>query len=204
MTILTEISEAEYVRKFGTKMAKLALVRADNAGAIEKIAAGVEGVTVFSIDEFAALAHWADEFTPTEVPSAPVIEQARRNAEARLNFLEEWQAADAEQIAELASSRAENRRATASRWLREGRVFAVPIGNRQLYPLFQLDDAGRPRPEVAEIIDALRQAGLDKWPLALWWTTPLDFLDWERPVDVFGREPKDVVKAVHADMAARA
>jgi hypothetical protein len=173
--------------------------------ATERVAKEIPGARVLELPQIEAMQRLIESFTPpVRVMSSPVAEQARRNAEARSEFLAEIEMVDAQGVAELAGSKAENRRATASRWQSEGLCFAVEHEGRLLFPAFQLDPAtGRPRPAVAEVIGALRGIGLHGWSLALWWTTPHDALDWRRPVDVFSRTPQEVIEAARVDARTR-
>ena len=69
-------------------------------------------------------------FTRNTVSPA-AAQQARRNAEARQELIDEFGLFDSDQLAEMAGSKAKNRSATASRWLAERRVFAVEhLGHR--------------------------------------------------------------------------
>lgn len=138
------------------------------------------------------------QLTPaaTEVLPAALVAQARRNAEARLSFLTEFGAMSAEQVADLAGSKAKNRHETASRLKREGRVFAVEHEGLAFYPAFQFDTAGRSRPAVAQVLAA---SDLDGWELALWFATPNGWLDQQRPVDLLDGAPEQVVGAAAED-----
>jgi hypothetical protein len=139
--------------------------------------------------------------TRPEVPPPGWFAQARRNAEARQAFLDEFGALTSEEIASLAGSQAANRRATAHRWLMDRRVFAVGYHGQVLYPGFQFDpDRGRPKSAVAEVLATLPSA-MTGWALALWWATPVDGLDWARPVDRLDDAAGEVVDAARAEAA---
>jgi hypothetical protein len=136
--------------------------------------------------------------------SSSLAEQARRNAEARAEFLAEIEVLDAQGVADLAGSKAVNRRATASRWQAEQSCFAVEHEGRLLFPAFQFDPStGRPRPAVAEVIATLAGIGLRGWSLALWWVTPHDALDWRRPFELLSEAPQDVIEAARLDALTR-
>lgn len=153
----------------------------DDAAAEQVLEAYPSAVVVATVvDEMERI---ADAFMPAvdQVLPAAVSEQIRRNAAARAEFLQRYACLGAEAVAEAAQSRASNRRALASRWRSDGLVFAVEAGGRLLYPAFQLDDGGRPRPVVAEILAALARRGFEGWQVALWFDTPQAALDWETP-----------------------
>lgn len=142
-----------------------------------------------------------DAVTRPTVPPPAWFAQARRNAEARQAFLDEFGALTSDDIASLAGSQATNRRATAHRWQAEHKIFAVNHHGQVLYPGFQFDpEVGRPKPAVAETLAALPEA-MTGWALALWWTTPVDLLDWARPVDVLDTATEELVRAAQAEAA---
>ena len=145
--------------------------------------------------QFSAL---VDQLAPrTAVPGPAWLLQARRNAAARYELLQEVGALTAEQVADLAGTRAANRRATASRWQQERQIFAVTHQGVRLFPAFQFDpEAHRPKPVVRQVLQTLpEQLMRGGWQLALWWTTPTAWLDWRRPLDLMDEQPEAVVEA---------
>lgn len=118
---------------------------------------------------------------PARVPSPATVEQARRNAEARTQLLAEVGALTAADVHRISGSAADNPRATASRWAREGRIFGVEWRERVLYPAFQFDSLGQPRPVIREILELLPEA-LTGWARALWWTAESEALGGSRPL----------------------
>jgi hypothetical protein len=131
--------------------------------------------------------------TRADVPAPSWFAQARRNAEVREKFLEEFGALTSDEVAELAGSQAANRRATAHRWQSEQRVFSVTHHGQVLYPGFQFDPTtGRPKPAVAQVLGVL-PANLVGWARAMWWVTPADELGWARPVDRLDDAPAEVI-----------
>jgi hypothetical protein len=64
--------------------------------------------------------------------SAAAVLQARQNAAARHQFLEEFPALTSADVADAAGSKATNRASLANRWREEGKVFArIPIRRRR-------------------------------------------------------------------------
>lgn len=127
--------------------------------------------------------------------SAAAVLQARRNAEARRGFLDEFPALTSTEVADAANSRAANRASLANRWREEGKVFAVRLGDQQLYPAFQFDDHGRPLQVLARVLEHLSDGGLTDWQTALWFTSPTGWLGARRPVDLLTDQPDAVVEA---------
>ncbi|MHB8219677.1 MAG: hypothetical protein ACYDHU_05060 [Acidimicrobiales bacterium] len=138
---------------------------------------------------------------PRGVPRPAWFAQLQRNVVARDEFLREFGALDSEDVAELAGSQAENRRATAHRWQEQQQIFSVSHMGRAFFPGFQFDpDTGRPKPAVHPVLSAL-PSSLKGWQLAMWWATPSDLLNWGRPVDLLEETPDAVVAAARAEEA---
>ncbi len=144
-----------------------------------------------------------DVMLPQSVPSAAEVWHARQSAQAREELVREFGALSAEEVAELAGSKARNRSALASRWHSEGRILAVPWHGRTLYPGFQFCD-GRPSTTVAAAAATLRERGLEGWSLALWFTTPNGWLWDRRPVDLLDEDREGVLAAAGEALSLQA
>jgi hypothetical protein len=131
--------------------------------------------------------------------SAVAVLQARRNAEARRELLSEFPALTSAEVAGAAGSRAANRASLANRWRDEGKVFAIRVGEQQLYPAFQFDEHGRPVGTVASVLAAF-DSQLTDWQTALWFTAPTGWLGGRRPVDAIAEEPESVIEAAAREM----
>lgn len=146
------------------------------------------GGSTFRVDE--RFDDVVDRLLPdTGVPEPAWLDQARRNAQLRAQFIETHGALTAEQVADATGSQAANRRQTAHRLAKAGKLFAVDWHGTLVYPAFQFDpDTGEVRPNIAEVLAALPD-GMDGWELALWFddavydpdtrdhTVPLDVID---------------------------
>ena len=127
-------------------------------------------------------------------PHPAILDQARRNAEFRAEFLQRYDVLDAGQVHDIYGSKAENTAALAGRWRNAGKIFGVELQGRIFYPAFQFDDAGRPKPVVARVIQALGKRG--PWQIASWFTAPNGWLPDDRcPVDVMDDSPEAVADA---------
>lgn len=172
----------------------------------EKLSDGqLPGVHLRSLaDPAGDFAGLVDQLAPrTAVPGPAWLLQARRNAAARSELLQEVGALTAAEVADFAGTKVSNRRATASRWLAERRTFAVAHQGARLFPAFQFDpETHKPKSLVREVLrelpDQLVRGG---WQLALWWTTPTAWLDWRRPLDVMDQEPEAVIAAAARERA---
>jgi hypothetical protein len=136
------------------------------------------------------------QMTPElSLPTEPKLRQARRNAEARTQLLQEFGALTGEQIGEQ-HSQAHNRHALAARWRKEGRIFGVPYRGQTLYPAFQFDDiSGNLKPSIRNVLAHLPSNRMSEWERALWWTAANGSLAARRPVDVLDHDPNAVVAA---------
>jgi len=103
-------------------------------------------------------------------------------------------------VAELAGSQAKNRAALANRWKQEGRIFSVQYQGATLFPGFQFDAAGRPRPVIADVIGALGHRG-SEWELALWFVAETGWLGGRRPIDLLDSDPEAVRRAASLEAA---
>jgi hypothetical protein len=111
---------------------------------------------------------------PADVPDADTLEWRRW-------FVEHVATLTAEQIAEEAGHQANNKSATASRWVNDGKIFCVKFQGQLLYPAFQIRH-GQPLPIVARI---LRVLGEDPtgWDRALFFAMPNAYLNNDKPMD---------------------
>jgi hypothetical protein len=123
------------------------------------------------------------------------LPQLIRNARRRAELLRDFEALTSAQVADLHGSTAENRAAIASRWKSERRAFSVRYQKSELYPGFQFDPDGEPRPVISRILEAV--GGRDGWELALWFTAANGWLDEKRPVDLLedAKRQDEIVQA---------
>jgi hypothetical protein len=87
----------------------------------------------------------------------------------------------ADQIAKQAGHQANNKSATASRWLNDGKIFYVKFQGQLLYPAFQFRH-GEPLPVVARMLSVLGDDPTG-WDRALFFATPNAYLNNDKPMD---------------------
>ena len=114
------------------------------------------------------------------------------NARLRADYLRETPLLNAVEIRAASGLAPRNRSEPASRWKREGRLFAVRRSGIDLYPAFQFADGG-PRPAVKAILAALPD-GMTGWQTAMWFASANGWLDGAAPQDRLS-EPDAVIGA---------
>lgn len=132
--------------------------------------------------------------------AAAALLQARRNALAQERLLKEFPALTSAEVADTARSKASNRASLANRWRDERKIFAIRVGDQQLYPAFQLDSHGRPLEVVARALEKLNVGQLSGWQVALWFTSPNGWLGGRRPVDLLVDEPDLVLEVAEHEV----
>jgi len=130
---------------------------------------------------------------PADVLADAATTQLMWNARARAEAVAEFGAYTAAQVAEQRGVDTANPHTTVSRWLHEGRIFAVDSVQGRLFPAFQFED-GKPRTVIGEVLAAL-DGQLRGWATLLWFTASNGYLEGARPVDRLGTDPDDVVAA---------
>ncbi|GAB3200614.1 hypothetical protein GCM10027062_20610 [Nocardioides hungaricus] len=130
-----------------------------------------------------------------------VLRQVERNTEILAGLGREFGMLTSAGVAEVAGSTSTNTSATASRWLRDGSVFAVTVDSGRLFPAFQFDlERGRPRPVVRDVLAQLSPDN-SAWGIALWFASVNSRLGGRRPVDLLVEDPGRVVAAAAAERA---
>jgi len=129
------------------------------------------------------------------VASEAPLKQARRNAEARWEFLESYHGLTSSEVADLAGSTAKNRSATAHNWQARLAIFPVEYQGDVYFPAFQFSDDGKPKRIIGDVLPLLRHAGMRGWEIAFWFTSQNGWLGGARPVDVMDAEPAQVQNA---------
>ena len=133
-------------------------------------------------------------------PPSPPTEAARRWAERKVAMLRENDHATGPELGRLTGSRAKNLAERASSWRREGRVFAVNDGSRDVYPLFQIK-GDKPHPVVAEVLKRLRPK-LSDWEVFAWFTAPDTWTcEGRPPKDLLDSDPDSVLEAARHTVA---
>lgn len=118
----------------------------------------------------------ADEDAPRSAVEADILID---NLELRAAYLRDTGLLTSEDIHRASGLRSRNVSEPASRWKREGRIFAVRQGRADLYPAFQFQD-GAPHPAIRSVLAAF-PAKMTVWQKALWFASGNGWLDGDEP-----------------------
>jgi len=133
------------------------------------------------------------EMIVEDIPRADVdIELELENAEMRAQYLTETKLLTAQDVREQSGLKPRNKSEPASRWKREGKVFAVRKGAIDLYPAFQFID-GSPHPAMKKILTEIGDA-FTPWQIAFWFESGNGWLDGAEPQDCLD-QTEDVIEA---------
>lgn len=126
-------------------------------------------------------------------PRAPVEAQLEiDNAVLRAEYLKETPLMTAAEVRAASGLSPRNRSEPASRWKREGKLFAVRRSGADLYPAFQFAD-GFPRPVIQETLTVLPRH-MSGWQVAMWFASGNGWLDGAEPQERLS-QPEAVINA---------
>ena len=132
-----------------------------------------------------------------EISQTAIIE-GRMRADAIRRLLEDGAWLTAGQIAERGGYSKSNPAEPASRWKREGRIFAVSFKGQDLYAAYQFDPSLQPRPVIAEVLGLFKHKR-DTWKTAAWFASVNGWLRSRRPQDCLD-EPALVLAAAQQEV----
>ena len=126
---------------------------------------------------------------------------AEDTADLRREFLERVPAGTSAEVHKRATLPGNNPSQTVHRWRKQGKIFAINYGGRDLYPAFQFGDDGRPLPIVAELLEILaRDKDRSDWDNALWFAADSGWLDGQTPIDLLQSGPDLVKRAAEQEV----
>ena len=135
-------------------------------------------------------------------PRAEIDEELDRdNAALRADYLKSMPCYTGAQIrANVRKAPPKNKSEPASRWKREGRIFAIQDRGVDLFPQFQFQD-GDPRKVIAKILAALPE-DMSVWQIAFWFASGNGWLDGDAPQDKLTNESAVVAAAAELNNMA--
>lgn len=101
------------------------------------------------------------------------------NARLRSRYFQETPLLTGAEVRAASGLKPRNKSEPASRWKREGRLFAVRRSGVDHYPAFQFAD-GAPRPVIKEILSAIPM-NMTAWQIAMWFASGNGWLDGDEP-----------------------
>ena len=114
------------------------------------------------------------------------------NARLRSRYLQETPLLTGAEVRAASGLKPRNKSEPASRWKREGKLFAVRRSGIDHYPAFQFAD-GSPRPVIKAILAALPK-DMTGWQIAMWFASGNGWLDGAEPQERLS-DPDAVVEA---------
>ena len=125
---------------------------------------------------------------------------AEDTADLRREFLERVPVGTSAEVHKHAGFPGSNPSQTVLRWRKQGKIFSISHGGRELYPSFQFGDDGRPRPIVAELLQILaRDKDRSEWDNALWFAADSGWLEGKTPIDLLQSQPQLVKQAAEQE-----
>jgi hypothetical protein len=123
---------------------------------------------------------------PIAAPPPELIEEriARRRTMKRIVDETRW--LSAEQIRQHLGKRF----SSTADWKRRGKIFGVPIEEREFFAAWQFGEDLRPLPIVAQVLEALGPIA-DPWKIAAWFHFPNPWLAKRAGAKLVNRPPKD-------------
>jgi hypothetical protein len=138
---------------------------------------------------------------PTDPLAEIQLKVAESTASLRREFLEEVPVLGSAEIHANAGFPGANPSQTVHRWRKQGKIFAVTHGGRDVYPAFQFGQDGRPLPIIAEVLDILkRDAERTDWDNALWFAGETGWLDGKSPLDCLQSDPAGIKRAAEQEV----
>lgn len=103
----------------------------------------------------------------------------------------EWLTGD--EVGSRFNPEAKNKHAAVSRWLAEGKVYAIERRGQRLFARYQFDESWQPLPAIATVLKVFE--GYSSFRIAGWFESTNARLDARRPRDVIQTDPGSVLAA---------
>jgi hypothetical protein len=149
--------------------------------------------------------HRIQQLIQAIAPRDPLADVQFKVAEATLalrkDFLDSVPIVTSAEVHANAGFPGGNASQTVHRWRKQGRIFSISHGGRDLYPTFQFGQDGRPLPIIAEVLKILgRDAERSDWDNALWFAGDSGWLDGKRPIDCLQSDAEGVKRAAEQEV----
>lgn len=124
------------------------------------------------------------------------LQMAEETTALRQEFLAEHKPLTSKEVSARANFSSSNAYQAVHRWKSDGKIFSIKHDGRELYPPFQFDDDGRPKPIIRELLKIFaRYPARTDWDNALWFAAENDWLDGATPIELLDSEPELVKDA---------
>lgn len=123
--------------------------------------------------------------------SAPVEERMRERAVEAVMSGTRW--LPAAEVGRRRQPESSNPHAALSRWLDQGRIFALVHRGNRIYASYAFDELGEPVPALRGVLQALK--GYTPFRVAAWFESTNAWLDGKRPREVLATRGDEVIAA---------
>jgi hypothetical protein len=106
----------------------------------------------------------------------------------------------AKQVSQRSGSSNVNASALPNRWKKSGKVFAITIGKKDLFPSYIFSDDGKPLP-IVSILLARFHDKKSVFKTALWFASSNSWLNGKAPKDMLNKDVQAVITAADKEMA---
>lgn len=106
----------------------------------------------------------------------------------------------AQEVSENAGYKNANPSVQPNRWKKAGRIFAITVDGKDLFPAYALGVDGKPLPQMAEVLSVLRPHR-QTLAIASWFASANSWLGSKTPMESIADNPQGVLKAAKMEVA---
>ncbi len=138
------------------------------------------------------------EIAPLEDTEVDVMRRTlvHRNVENVMRGTRWLKSADLPQVRR---ARTTNPSMTITRWIDQGRIFAIESAGERLIPAYGLDELGEPFPALQEVLSQMEDQS--PFMVASWFEGPNTYLDGKRPRELLATRGQAVSQAVKPSLS---
>lgn len=138
------------------------------------------------------------EIAPLEDTEVDVMRRTlvRRNVENVMKGTRWLKSADLPQVRQAKTT---NPSMTITRWIDQGRIFAIESAGGRLIPAYALDELGEPVPALQEVLSLMEDQS--PFMIASWFEGPNTHLDGRRPRELLATHGRAVSQAVKPSLS---
>ncbi len=110
----------------------------------------------------------------------------------------EW--LSSQEVSENAGYQNANSSGQPNKWKKAGKIFAIAVEGRDLYPTYALGVDGKPLPQMKEVLSLL-SPHRQSLAIASWFASANSWLGGKTPMDEIAKNPQGVLKAAQMEAA---